>query len=77
MLKPGCALIPSLIKATQPDVSGKLYSFSCYRATEFVILLAIAQEVQHTNPDLLGRLQQQWQQCPIMSAQFHEVFLHE
>ena len=77
VLKSGCALIPALIKATQPDVSGKLYSFSCYRATEYVILLAIAQELQYTNPNLLARLQQQWEQRPIMSGQFHDVFLHE
>ena len=77
VVKPGCELIAALIKATQPQVSGKLYSFSCYRATEYVILLAIAQELQRSNPDLLARLQQQWQQRPIMSGQFHDVFLHE
>lgn len=77
VVKPGCALIAALIKATQPGVSGQLYSFSCYRATEYVILLSIAQELQRSNPDLLARLQQQWQQRPIMSGQFHDVFLHE
>ena len=77
VVKPGCALIPALIKATQPGVSGQLYSFSCYRATEYVILLAMAQELEHSNPNLLARLQQQWQQRPIMSGQFHDVFLHE
>jgi hypothetical protein len=77
VVKPGCALISSLIKATQPEVSGKLYSFSCYRATEYVILLAIAQELERSNPALLARLQQQWETRPIMSGQFHDVFLHE
>ena len=77
VVKPGCALIPSLIKATQPEVSGKLYSFSCYRATEYVILLGLAQELERSNPDLLARLQQQWEQRPIMSGQFHDVFLYE
>jgi hypothetical protein len=77
VVKPGCALIPALIKATQPEVSGKLYSFSCYRATEYVILLAMAQEMQRSNPALLARLQQQWEQRPIMSGRFHDAFLHE
>ena len=77
VVKPGCALIPALIKATQPEVSGKLYAFSCYRATEYVILLALAQELERSNPDLLARLQRQWQARPIMSGQFHDVFLHE
>ena len=34
--------IDALIKATQPEVSGRLYSFSCYRATEYVMLRALA-----------------------------------
>ena len=77
VVKPGCALISALIKATQSEVSGTLYSFSCYRATEYVILLAMAQELERSNPDLLARLQQQWERRPIMSGQFHDVFLHE
>jgi Protein-glutamine gamma-glutamyltransferase len=77
VVKPGCALIAALIKATQPEASGRLYSFSCYRATEYVILLAMAQELESSNPELLARLQQQWEQRPIMSGQFHDVFLHE
>ena len=77
VVKPGCELIAALIKATQPEVSGKLYSFSCYRATEYVILLAMVQELERSNTELLARLQQQWQQRPIMSGQFHDVFLHE
>jgi len=77
VVKPGCALIASLIKATQPEVSGQRYAFSCYRATEYVILLAIAQELERSHPALLARLQQQWEQRPIMSGPFHDVFLHE
>ena len=76
-VKAGCALIAALIKATQPEVSGRRYSFSCYRATEYVILLAIAQELERSNPPLLARLQHQWETRPIMSGQFHDVFLHE
>ena len=76
-VRPGQALIPALQKATQPEASGKLYSFSCYRATEYVILLAIAQELEHCNPALLDGLQQQWERRAIMSGQFHDVFLRE
>lgn len=74
---PGSPLIMALQKATQPDVSGKLYSFSCYRATEYVILLGVAQELLRCNPELLSQLQQQWENRAIMSGEFHEVFLHE
>ncbi|MDP3709961.1 MAG: hypothetical protein Q8R56_18090 [Polaromonas sp.] len=76
-VRPGHALIASLQKATQPDTSGKRYSFSCYRATEYVILLAIAQELEFCNPALLDGLQQQWERRAIASGQFHDVFLRE
>jgi hypothetical protein len=74
---PGHSLITALQKATQPDASGRLYSFSCYRATEYVILLGIAQELALTNPDLLAQLQAQWETRAIMSGSFHDTFLYE
>ena len=74
---PGVPLIDALTKATQPEVSGALYSFSCYRASEYVILLAIAQELAQCNPALLAQLQTLWEQRPIKSGEFHEVFLRE
>jgi hypothetical protein len=76
-VKPGCPLIHALKKATQPELSGHLYSFSCYRATEYVILLAIAKELAVCNPGLLDRLQVQCERRVIRSGQFHDVFLHE
>lgn len=74
---PGVSLIEALIQATQPQVSGNLYSFSCYRATEYVILLGIAQELEKSNPALLQQLQTMWTARPIASGEFHEVFLRE
>ncbi|CAM3552632.1 Transglutaminase [Bordetella sputigena] len=74
---PGKSLIEGLIKATQPEASGKLYSFSCYRATEYVTLLGIAQELAISNPALLAALQRHWEQKAIMSGLFHDVFLRE
>lgn len=77
ILRPGCALIPALIKATQPAVSGTRYSFSCYRATEYIILLAIAQEAALSNKSLLSHLEAQWALRAVMSRRFHEAFLRE
>nr|WP_314364326.1 hypothetical protein [uncultured Achromobacter sp.] len=74
---PGRSLIQGLQKATQPDASGQRYAFSCYRATEYVTVLGIAQELQHTNPELGRRLQRQWETRAVMSGRFHEAFLHE
>ncbi|MBB5216252.1 hypothetical protein [Parapusillimonas granuli] len=76
-LKEGANLIEALRLTTQPDRSKRLYSFSCYRATEYVILLAVAQELQASNPPLFEQLQRQWETRAIMSGQFHEVFLRE
>ena len=74
---PGSPLIEALIKATQPGETGVVYAFSCYRATEYILLLAIAQEAQHSNPALLADLQKQWETRAVMSGRFHEVFLRE
>ncbi|GAB3470855.1 lipoprotein [Massilia terrae] len=75
---PGQSLIEALRLATQPDANGgKLYAFSCYRATEYVILLGIAQELERVNPALLADLQRQWERKAIMSGRYHDVFLTE
>jgi hypothetical protein len=75
---PGQPLIEALRLATQPDAGdGTLYAFSCYRATEYVILLGIAQELERANPPLLAALQRQWETSAIMSGRYHDVFLHE
>ncbi len=77
ILLPGVSLIEALTLATQPEVSGTIYAFSCYRATEYVILLGIAQELLLSYPALYQQLEQQWTRRSIMSGQFHEVFLRE
>lgn len=74
---PGVSLIDALTLATQPEVSGTMYAFSCYRATEYVTLLGIAQELAQSNPSLLAQLQELWSRRAIMSGEFHEVFLRE
>lgn len=76
-LRPGKSLIEALLKATQPDVSGTRYSFSCYRATEYILLLAIATGLRQRNPYLLENLESLWQRRAIMSNEFHSVFLRE
>jgi len=77
ILHPGRPLIQALIAATQPEATGKLYDFSCYRATEYVILLGIAQELQTHYPALLDDLQTLNERHAVRSAQFHDVFLVE
>lgn len=76
-LKPSRSLIEALRLATQPAFSGSEFAFSCYRASEYVILLGIALEAQISNPLLYEKLQQQWQVKAIASGAFHETFLIE
>jgi hypothetical protein len=77
VLLPGSPLIDSLKKACQPEEGGPWYSFSCYRATEYVILLAIAEEAQNSHPELLRHLQKQWEKKAISSGRYHDVFMIE
>ena len=76
-LKPSRSLIEALQLATQPVVSGSEYAFSCYRASEYVILLGITQEAQISNPLLYENLHKQWQKKAIASGAFHDTFLVE
>ena len=76
-LRPGKCLIEALTLATQPASSGRKYAFSCYRATEYVVLLALAQEARDHNPDLYARLEHQWRTRAIMAGDFQETLLRE
>ena len=76
-LKPSRSLIEALRLATQPSFSGSEYAFSCYRASEYVILLGITQEAQISNPLLFENLHRQWEIKAIASGAFHDTFLVE
>jgi len=76
-LQSNADLITALLAATQPETTGSLYDFSCYRASEYVILLALAQEAQHVNSDLLRDIEAINRKVAIKSEQFHSLYLHE
>jgi hypothetical protein len=78
LLKPGVDMVEALIKTTQPDVSGQqLYTFSCGRAAEYIMLLSIAQELKLHNPALYGALQKQWQTRALLADDFNDAFIYE
>lgn len=77
LLQPEADLIDALVAATQPERTGKLYDFSCYRATEYVILLGMAQEARQWQPRFYAELERHSRQMCIKSGLFHEVFLTE
>lgn len=77
ILRPGASLIASLEKALFPDVSGRRYTFSCQRASEYLILLALALELKHSNPHLLSRIEAQWRTKALVADDFLQAFLFE
>ncbi len=77
ILRPGRCLVDALVQATQPEASGRLYSFSCWRATEYVALLGIAREVIDRNPALYERLSRQAETRALKAAAFERACLRK
>lgn len=77
VVMPGKSLATAIELATQPGPDDTLYSFSCYRATEHVVLLGLAQELARCNPKLLAQLQRQWETRAMVSVPFQDAFLKE
>ena len=77
VVRPGKCLIEALRKATQPAENQAAYSFSCYRATEYIVALGLAEEANCCNRELLNRFQLQSQTRAIRSGEFHQVFMKE
>ena len=75
LLRPGCSLIEALELATQPRLAGRRYSFSCWRATEYVLLLAVTREARAQHPELAARLARQAERRALKGAAFDRVFL--
>jgi hypothetical protein len=76
-LRPGCSLVGALAAATQPGPGEDPYGFGCYRASEYVMLLAIAREAARSHPELKQRLRERSTRRPIESREFHDVLLRE
>jgi hypothetical protein len=75
ILVPGQSLIAAIQAATQPGNSERLYAFSCRRASESIVLLALAQELLLWNPELYGKLTRQFETRTIKGGEFETVFL--
>ena len=78
LLRPGVDMVDALIKTTQPQSSGEqLYTFSCGRAAEYIMLLAIAQELKGHNQTLYKALETQWQNRALLADDFNDAFIYE
>ena len=76
-IRPNVSLATALSSALYLDADSVVHAFSCYRATEYVMLLALAHELQVHNPVLHQELQTILTCRPIKSGEFHDVFLQE
>lgn len=77
VVRPGKCVIEALRNATQPADRETAYSFSCYRATEYIVALSLAEEASVCNLELLNSLQLQAETRAIKSGEFHQVFMKE
>ena len=75
ILLPGKSLITALQKATQPSESGQLYTFSCRRAVEYIMLLALTEEAKDHNRELYTKFHQQAETRAIKGGEFERVYI--
>ena len=76
-LKPGKSLLKALSVSLMPEDDSTRYGFSCYRATEYVMLLGVAEGLHAYNPAQYRELERLWQQRALMSGEFQETLLRE
>ena len=77
ILKEGAALVDGIERALCPDLSGEHFSFSCQRATEYLMLHSLAIELSLTNPAKLKEIEQQWRKKALVADDFLNTFLLE
>lgn len=77
VIRQGVGLEEAIIAATQPEVTGRQYEFSCYRAAEYLVLLGLAQEAKLVNPTYLNELKAQCRQQVPRSDPFHTTYVYE
>jgi hypothetical protein len=77
VIRQDVSLEEAIIAATQPEVTGRQYEFSCYRAAEYLVLLGLAQEAKLVNPTYLNALEAQCRQHVPRSDPFHTTYVYE
>ena len=75
VLLPGKSLITALEKATHSGNGDKLYTFSCRRASEYLVLLGVTREAMTCNAPLYQRLHHQAETNALKGAEFERVFV--
>jgi hypothetical protein len=76
-LNAGVDLITALTQTTQPFTERSSYTFSCFRASEYVLLLALTQELKQTHPLMLVQIETLWRTRALLADDFNDAFMHE
>lgn len=74
IVRPEKSLIDALRYATQPELSGQRYTFSCRRAGEYIVLLAVAREAAEFHEELFYDLQKQAETRALKGREFEAIF---
>lgn len=77
LLKKDKSLLEALRKTITPPNDSKGYAFSCYRATEYVLLLSLVEELDKVNNNLYEKIENCFMNRVIKSKEFHETFLRD
>ncbi len=75
LLLPGKSLITALEKSTNSGESETLYTFSCRRATEYLLLLGLTREAMTCNPPLFVQLHHQAETRALKGWEFERTFV--
>ncbi|MEI8381142.1 MAG: hypothetical protein WCJ09_13515 [Planctomycetota bacterium] len=75
VLLPGKSLISALEKATNSGEVDKQYTFSCRRASEYLVLLGLAREARNSNTVLYQALHHQAETRALKGREFEQVFV--
>ena len=77
LLRQGVSLAEGIERALCPDVSGYTYSFSCQRASEYLMLYAVVSELRKVNKEALQATEAQWRKRALTGDDFLFRFLEE
>lgn len=77
LLRQGVSLAEGIERALCPDVSGYTYSFSCQRASEYLMLYAVVRELLKVNKEALHETEAQWRKRALTGDDFLFRFLEE
>src|SRR5450830_992339 len=76
LLRPERPLTAALQALLQP-AQGAGFALSAYRASEYVLLLGLAEETRRHHPALYSRLQTRFQHRPVRDCEFHQALMRQ